>query len=261
MQFHTYFQKLGFSEKEAIIYSTLYKLGTQPASTLARYTGFERTYVYKVLIHFTQKNLVAVTTTRWVKHFFIPDITVLKSYIVWEEDRYEWLARDFESVATELQSHRLTDTLVGMPKITLYEGPDWVRNCYEDIFATLEQQRYHTCKLFASNTLSSKSGKSSVIDTYANDFFEKMKKSNYGIDTTLGNGFWLMETVWKTLSIDALRDLPATNESIQVYITGESVYILIFREIPFGIKIVSNELAQVFYFLLDTIGKEKRTVW
>ena len=75
-----------------------------------------------------------------------------------------------------------------------------------------------------------------------------MKHAQYTIDTTIGNGFWLM---------DALRDLPAGSESIQVYIAGENVYILIFREIPFGMKIASNELAQVFYFLLDQVGQEK----
>jgi hypothetical protein len=62
-----------------------------------------------------------------------------------------------------------------------------------------------------------------------------------------------METVGKISHIDAIRELPATSESIQVFITWENVSIIIFRELPFGIKISSNELAQVFHFLLEHI--------
>lgn len=256
MQFYSYFQKLGFSLKEATIYSTLYTLGTQPASIIAHYTGFERTYVYKILLSFAQKNLISVTSVHGVKHFCIPDIALLKNYIREQEARYISLENNFDTIASELQSHKFTDSRE-LPKITLFEGSDGMRNCYDDIYATLREKWYHTCKLFASNTLSSRSGKSSVIDVYASNFFEKMKHARYTIDTTIGNGFWLMETIGKTTSIDALRDLPAGSESIQIYIAGENVYILIFREIPFGMKIASNELAQVFYFLLDQVGKKE----
>jgi Sugar-specific transcriptional regulator TrmB len=252
MKFHEYFRELWFSEKEAEIYFSLYKLGMQPASTVAKYAGFERTYVYKVLIEFAQKNLVTVTTKWWVKYFFIPDISVLGSYVEDEEIKIQKLRKDFDVVALELKSHKKWAEQ-NIPKITLYEWAEGIKNCYNDIFHSLEKSGYRSCQLFASNTLNSRSGKSSIVDIYAWEFFDKMKAWGYQIEATLWNGIWLMETLWKVVDIDAIRDLPAANESIQILITWENVSIIIFREIPFGIKISSNELAQVFHFLLGHI--------
>ncbi len=252
MKFIEYFSALGFSPKEAEIYLALYKLGTQPASTVAKYIELERTYVYKALMDFARKDLVAVTNRWGVKYFFIPDISVLKHYVVQEESRLEKVRKEYDAVAVELQSHR-KNTEHNAPKITLYDGAEGIKACYNDIYMTLEKTGYRSCRLFASNTLASRSGKSSAVDIYASEFFSKMGSRGYMIDTTLGNGILLMETVGRIASIDDLRELPATGESIQVFITGENVSLIIFREIPFGIKISSNELAHVFHFLLENL--------
>ncbi len=81
MKFYNYFESLGFNHKEAEIYLALYKLGIQPASVIAKYINIERTYVYKVLIDLSHKNLVSITDKNGVKHFYIPDISILKKYI------------------------------------------------------------------------------------------------------------------------------------------------------------------------------------
>lgn len=61
MKFFDSFRALGFSQKEAEIYLALYKLGTQPASTLSRYVGMERTFVYRTLMELAQKGLASIT--------------------------------------------------------------------------------------------------------------------------------------------------------------------------------------------------------
>lgn len=252
MKFYDYFSALGFSQKESEIYLALYKLGMQPASTIAKYVDFERTYVYKILVEFVKKWLAIETKKGWVKYFYIPDISVLQSYVREEESRLERVRKDYDAVVLELQTHKKWIEQ-NTPKITLYEWSDGIKNCYHDIYSYLERTGYRTCRLFASNTLNSRSGKSSVVDIYAGEFFDKMQSWGYQIDTTLGNGIWLMETIGKIDTIDALRDLPAANESIQIFIAGDTISLIIFREIPFGIKISSNELAQVFHFLLEHI--------
>lgn len=50
MNFLNFFTQLGFSAKEAEIFLTLYKLGTKPASTIAKHLNIERTNVYKTLL-------------------------------------------------------------------------------------------------------------------------------------------------------------------------------------------------------------------
>lgn len=64
MKFFDYFQSLGFSQKEANIYLALYKLGAQPASIIAKHVNIERTYVYKVLVDFSSKNIISATEKR-----------------------------------------------------------------------------------------------------------------------------------------------------------------------------------------------------
>ncbi len=162
---------------------------------------------------------------------------------------------EFTSIEVELQSHKQWETK-NTPKITLYEGGDGVKNCYENIANELIEHGYRSCRLFASNTLSSRSGKSDSINQYASDFLTKMEKEGLAIDTLLGNGIWLMESIGYTQNIDELRNLPATNESIQVFIAGGVVYILIFREIPFAMKVDSEELAGALYFLLEQVSKK-----
>lgn len=54
MKFNEYFRELGLNKKETEIYLSLYKLGTQPASTIANHANIERTYTYKALIKFTK---------------------------------------------------------------------------------------------------------------------------------------------------------------------------------------------------------------
>ena len=132
MKFQEYFTRLGFSEKEARIYLTLYQLGVQPASTIAKYANLERTYVYKSLVDFSKKDIVAVTNRNHVKYFFIPDISVLKHYVEGEKSRYQKMLQEFDAVALELQSHK-RHTEENAPKITLYEGAEGIRNCYSKL--------------------------------------------------------------------------------------------------------------------------------
>ncbi len=201
------------------------------------------------------RNLVSVTEKNGIKHFVIPDITILKKYIKNEQSKYEKMTEEFHDIEVELQSHKKWE-IQNTPKITLYEWWEGVRNCYNNIANELIENGYKSCKLFASNTLSSRSGKSETINQYASDFLDKMEKEKLSIDTVLGNGIWLMETIWQLQNIGELRSLPTANESIQIFIAGGAVYILIFRQIPFAMKITSDELAGVFHFLLEQVSKK-----
>lgn len=171
-----------------------------------------------------------------------------------ERTKYEKMHDGFADIETELQSHKQGETS-NTPKITLYEGGDGVKNCYEGIANELAAHGYRSCKLFASNTLASQSGKSDTINQYASEFLTRMETQGLHIDALLGNGIWLMESIGQARGIDELRNLPATNESIQVFVAGGVVYIIIFREIPFAMKIASEELAGVLYFLLEKVGR------
>lgn len=65
-----------------------------------------------------------------------------------------------------------------------------------------------------------------------------------------------MESIGKTRDIEELRNLPAANESIQILLVGGTVYILIFKDIPFAIRFASEEFAQALHFLFEKLRIE-----
>ena len=118
MKIHEYLADLGFPKKEADIYLTLFKLGTQPASVIAKYIGMERTYVYKILLSYLEEGLVSVTEKNGVKQFFIPDISILKKYLSKKREKYTSMEDDFHLVEAELAQYSSKFTS-SVPKITI----------------------------------------------------------------------------------------------------------------------------------------------
>ena len=250
MKIHDYLQNLWFSKKEWDIYFALYKLGTQPASIIAKNVWLERTYTYKVLLDFSSKNLVSITEKNWVKHFFIPDLSVLKKYLQDKKDSYKKMEDWFHLLETELAQYnnRYSSKL---PKINIYDWNDWIKNIYADILELIRTKGYISIKMFASNTIMSQAWHDEWKSSYIRDFFDEMKTRKVHIDTFLGNWLWIMESLWKTSDIDSLVELPASNSSIQVFIVWKIVYILIFKDIPFWIKFDSEDLARTLHFIFE----------
>ena len=154
MQFLNYFQRLWFNEKEAKIFLALYKLGSQPASTIAKYVNIERTSVYKTLLKLAKADLVSISEKNGIKNFFISDISILKKYVNKQIDEFQNLDDEFESVKTELSQFDSTLSS-SIPKITIYDGIDGVKNIYSDIYALIEEKSYISIKFFASNLFES----------------------------------------------------------------------------------------------------------
>jgi hypothetical protein len=58
-------------------------------------------------------------------------------------------------------------------------------------------------------------------------------------------------------SFTALDQLPAGNNAINLFLVGQTVYIIIYKNLPIGIKLESPELARALHFLLEISGKGK----
>lgn len=95
MDFRRFFTQLGFNDKEAEIFLALYKLGSKPASSIASYLKMERTSVYKILLKLTQEGVVVETKIRGVTHFFIPEIHILKKYMLAKKEELQHLEDNF----------------------------------------------------------------------------------------------------------------------------------------------------------------------
>ena len=249
MDFHQYFQQLWFTKKEAEIFLALYKLGSKPASTIAKYAQLERTYVYKTLMQMVNKGIVLTTSKGWIKHFFIPDLSLLKNYVSEKKEEFQSLENSYSIIENELQQY--SNKLSYIPKISLFDGFDGVKNLYNDIYETAIKKWYFVIKFFATNTFSSQLSINNTIKDYYNNLFQKFEKKKILIDAFIWNWNLILEQIYKTSSITNLEELPAWNSSLNLFIVWDCVYILIFKEIPFGIKFDSEDLANVMHFLFE----------
>ena len=65
---------LGFSEKEALIFLTLLRVGPSPASTLARLSNIKRTSMYDILNTLTDKNVIGNFKQGGTQYFYVDDL-------------------------------------------------------------------------------------------------------------------------------------------------------------------------------------------
>jgi hypothetical protein len=86
---------------------------------------------------------------------------------------------------------------------------------------------------------------------------EKLKKKNIILDIFFWNGISILEEIVKWKDLESISSLPASNSSIQTFIFWDFVYIIIFKEIPYGIKIESEEYASIMHFLFKKVEVKK----
>jgi sugar-specific transcriptional regulator TrmB len=120
MKFLDFFTTLGYSEKDAQIWKTLYRLGTQSASVVARESGLERTYTYKTLSRLVADGLVSETEKNGVAYFFISSPDILRQMVKKRREKYSKLEDDYSLVELELSSLSERNQSI-LPKIQIYE--------------------------------------------------------------------------------------------------------------------------------------------
>lgn len=250
--FEKYFENLGFSINEAKVFKALFTLWTKPASIIAKYIWMERTSVYKILQRLVNENLIFETYKWWIKHFFIPNIDILKEYTNKKIKKFKEIEKDYENVKQEF-SYLSNKKDKNLPKITLFDSNIWIKNMHEDIYNTTLKNKYISIRLFASNTLDSQVSISGEMKQSSIELFKKLEKSKISIETFLWNGIMLMENISKTFDIDKIEKLPASNSAINIYLVWNIIYIIIFKDSPFGIKIESEDLSYTLHFLFDKI--------
>lgn len=116
--------KLGFSEKEATVYLALLELGQQPASVVARKTGFPRPTVLFLFESLTARGFVR-KSRRGRAQFFYADPADLKKVIEIEMAQRQETLDDIIPLFEEVRS-----PLTSPPRVTFFEGMDGCRKAY-----------------------------------------------------------------------------------------------------------------------------------
>lgn len=130
MTIHALLTEIGLSNKEATVYMTLLRSGTQSTSYIAKRSNLNRGTAYVVLHTLLQKGLVVQITKRKIQYFTALDPMQLPTYI----DRRE---RDLAHQKTQLQTMMgqllaIKNPHTNQPKIQYYEGQEGARTVLED---------------------------------------------------------------------------------------------------------------------------------
>lgn len=235
------------TKKQSEIFVYLYKNGSKPASTVASWVWWERTNIYKSLQKMETYWLISEVTKSWVKYFFIRDKKIFENKL--QQEKLELHKKENSLVYLQAELSKLdTESYGSKPNISFYEWVDSIEQIFKNIYNEIQQNNFLQIKMFASNTLESRSENN--FNTFIWDFVKKLDKKNINIEAYLWNGIMLFESIVKTFDTKLLEKLPAWNSAINTFVFWKFVYIVIFKEIPFGIKIESEEFSQMMHFLL-----------
>ncbi len=247
-------EQFWLTKKESKIFVFLYQYGKKPASTIARAIWDERTNTYKSLQKMLKKWFVSEIVKDGIKLFFVADKKIFEHKLVAEIEEIENKKNNLSVLQKELDELE-KESFAKKPGIVFFEWVDWIKNFYDDIITNASEKWYKIIKFFASNTL--ESSWANKFETFYPNFDEKLKKKNILLDIFLGNWVSILEEIVKGNDIWTLWSLPAANSSIQLFIFWDFVYIVIFKEIPYWIKIESEEYANIMHFLMKKIELKK----
>lgn len=184
-----------------------------------------------------------------MRHFFVPNQDILLHKL--EEQKKELAQKEQLLSLVQVSLQKLdTQRLSPLPTMRFFEGKQGIEHVFDDIQTYVEKNNYLVVKLFAANTLESQSASLCNLHDYGHIFFQKLAQNGVRVEGYLGNGILLLESVLKTYNIDELAKLPAGNATVNIFVVGSKVWIIVFKQTPFGIAIESEELADVIHFLL-----------
>lgn len=117
------FERIGFSQKEAAIYTILIQRGANSASTLAKLSGFNRASVYDLLKALMNRGLILSFQQGSTTYFAVDDAR--KLYLE-QKEKLECA----EKIINDLKSLPLASEIL---QVSYYKGKEGYREMYEDI--------------------------------------------------------------------------------------------------------------------------------
>lgn len=133
-------KKIGFSEKEALVYTHLIRLGAQPASTIAKRADINRTTTYDIIETLTRRGLISSTKKGGATFFKALPPKELINYLEREKiehtKKLEKQQKEMEELLPALVS--LENPESTKPKVSFYEGEKGMRQAYEDTLTSSE---------------------------------------------------------------------------------------------------------------------------
>lgn len=124
--------KIGLSEKQAIVYSSLLELGEVSMTEIAQQAKLKRPTVYLVIGELDILGLVSVVTKNKKKIYSAVHPKRISELLTFRKNQYEELL-------PELLAKYGTNTI--KPKVQMLEGLEGLRHAYQEAFTLLKEQK------------------------------------------------------------------------------------------------------------------------
>jgi sugar-specific transcriptional regulator TrmB len=136
-------QKIGLSQKEATVYLTTLRLGSQTAMNIAKYSGLNRTTVYDIFDGLIKKGLATKIDKGAAIYFQVTDPKNLIQYLEREKNDFiRQIEKEKEEVSEILPAIQSIERVAtSKPKVQFFEGEKGLREAYEDTLTSTEPIR------------------------------------------------------------------------------------------------------------------------
>lgn len=246
----SYFQALGFGDKETKVLLAVYQKWRQPASAISRVSGVERVTTYNILAKLLDLGIISSHTKSGTKQFWINSLDEIKLYATSQQQKRQRTAQEFDTIKAELES-TISPHHTHTPNIHLYEWSTQLKKLFGDMQTQITQQQLLSIKVFGTHTFQEQVTAPHTVDHFAQEFGTFIHNKNISITSHIAMWGLVLEQLAHYEWYEHLAQLPAGDNAINIFLVGQIAYIVIYKGQPVGLKIESPELCWALHFVLD----------
>ena len=213
MNIESFFQKLGLDEKETKVLMGVIRLGSQPASVIAKNSKLDRTTTYRLLKQLCDRKILAHSKKNGITVFYLKNVSDIENYLNNQKKRITELSSEYKEIAPQLLS--LQGSIQELPKMQIYEGYFQLETFYNDIVNSAIEQQLLVIRILGSNTFSQKLERKELGDIIEN-FKKNMSEKKIEADILIAQGNLTREWISELHSLKDIENLPAAGGATNV---------------------------------------------
>ena len=248
-----YLQQLGFDEKEKSLYLVLAEIGVQPASIVARRSGLDRITAYKHLKKLADRGFVKVYFQNGIQRFGIESFEAIEDALKVRLGESKELLKRFPIAMSLLQSLRSSEDSI--PRLQMFEGEAGMKALFRDMLHTILTEKICQVRMLTSNTFEEWRSDEPLGKT-VRSFFADLQERHITIEAFEATGGLLPERLRRLSQEDlTLEAVPIAHRTTSIFLVAHTVYLACTKGTQIGLKIEQADMAQIFHFLFDAMGR------
>jgi sugar-specific transcriptional regulator TrmB len=252
-------KNIGLSNKEAKMYLTCLKHGSQPTSSLGRQAGFNRGTAYAILHALFQKGLVSKVTKQKVQYFSAVEPTQLLEYVDHQTDDLKRNRSNLEAALSQFEA--IIHPLSSKPTFEFFDGAEGARLALEQTLQSTDK----TLRSFMSITDMVEFIGYEQFDNYTNRRIEAgyklevLRTKEHDKEAFQNHP----QTYHWVTSDQENRELNYVDEDLAfpmtMYLFDEKVLVISSKEENFALLITSKEYSNMQKKLFDLLWKTSKS--